>query len=68
MLGLRQLAQGRRQPVEVLKLSASVNMFMGFIAAMPGGPERKALVLSANRFGLRSGLSAKSYHSFCDVF
>jgi hypothetical protein len=38
----------------LLKLSASVNMFMGFIAAMPGGPQmRQALVLPANRFGLR---------------
>jgi hypothetical protein len=38
----------------LLKLSASVNMFMGFMAAMPGGPQmRQALVLPANRFGLR---------------
>ncbi len=38
----------------LLKLSASVNMFMGFMAAMPGGPQmRQGLVLPANRFGLR---------------
>lgn len=38
----------------LLKLSASVNMFMGFMSAMPGGPQMKqALVLPANRFGLR---------------
>ena len=38
----------------LLKLSASVNMFMGFMGAMPGGPQmRQALVLPANRFGLR---------------
>ena len=38
----------------LLKLSASVNMFMGFMSAMPGGPQmRQALVLPANRFGLR---------------
>jgi hypothetical protein len=38
----------------LLKLSASVNMFMGFMGAMPGGPEmRKSLILPANRFGLR---------------
>ena len=38
----------------LLKLSASVNMFMGFMASMPGGPQMKqALVLPANRFGLR---------------
>jgi hypothetical protein len=33
----------------LLKLSASVNMFIGFIPSMPGGPQmRQALVLSAN--------------------
>jgi hypothetical protein len=38
----------------LLKLNASVNMFMGFMAGMPGGPQlRQALVLPANRFGLR---------------
>jgi len=38
----------------LLKLSASVNMFMGFMSAMPGGPQmRQALVLPANRFSLR---------------
>jgi hypothetical protein len=38
----------------LLKLSASVNMFMGFMASMPGGPEmKKALILPASRFGLR---------------
>ncbi len=37
-----------------LKLSASVSMFMGFMAAMPGGPQmRQSLVLPANTLGLR---------------
>jgi hypothetical protein len=38
----------------LLKLSASVNMFMSFMSSMPGGKEmKKALVLPAGRFGLR---------------
>jgi hypothetical protein len=38
----------------LLKLSASVNMFMSFMSSMPGGSEmKKALVLPAGRFGLR---------------
>jgi hypothetical protein len=38
----------------LLKLSASVNMFMGFMSSMPTGPEmKKSLVLPANRFSLR---------------
>jgi hypothetical protein len=38
----------------LLKLSASVSMYMGFMAAVPNGPEtRKALEIPANRFSLR---------------
>ena len=38
----------------LLKLSASVNMYMGFMASVPNGPEtRQALVLPAHRFSLR---------------
>ena len=38
----------------LLKLSASVNMFMSFMPSMPGGKElKKALVLPASRFSLR---------------
>jgi hypothetical protein len=38
----------------LLKLHASVNMFMGFMSAMPGGPQMKtAMVIPANRFSLR---------------
>ena len=38
----------------LLKLSASVNMFMGFMSGMPGGTAmKKALVLPANQFGMR---------------